>query len=72
MIMSDSAQASEQTFPLMKASDVAKVLNVSTALAYRLMQTGAIVCVRIGTAVRVRPQDLTTYIEQNLHGERKG
>lgn len=56
----------EQEAMLLKAVQVAKILNVSVALAYRLMQTGQIACVRIGGAVRVRPQDLTAYIERNL------
>lgn len=51
---------------LLRANEVAKILNVSLALAYRLMQTGDIPCVRIGTAVRVRPEDLNGYIEANL------
>lgn len=64
--MNESPEQTAKAFKLLKASDVAKVLNVSTALAYRLMQTGEIACVRIGVAVRVRPQDLATYIERNL------
>ncbi|MQC26898.1 MAG: DNA-binding protein [Chloroflexi bacterium] len=51
---------------LLRASDVAKILNISLALAYRLLQLGEIPCVRIGTAVRVRPEDLESYIEANL------
>ena len=51
---------------LLRANDVAKILNISLALAYRLLQTGELPCVRIGTAVRVRPQDLEAYIDANL------
>lgn len=51
---------------LLRANEVAKILNVSLALAYRLMQMGEIPCIRIGTAVRVRPEDLAAYIEANL------
>lgn len=51
---------------LLRANDVAKILNVSLALAYRLLQTGEIPCVRIGTAVRVRSEDLEAYIDANL------
>lgn len=51
---------------LLRASDVAKTLNISLALAYRLLQTGELPCVRIGTAVRVRPEDLDAYIDANL------
>ncbi|MBX3004607.1 MAG: helix-turn-helix domain-containing protein [Anaerolineales bacterium] len=56
----------EQTTHLLRAREVAKILNVSQALAYRLMQMGEIPCVRIGTAVRVRPEDLEAYIHANL------
>lgn len=51
---------------LLRATDVAKILNISLALAYRLLQTGELPCVRIGTAVRVRPEDLDAYIDANL------
>ena len=51
---------------LLRADDVAEILNISLALAYRLMQLGEIRCVRIGTAVRVRPEDLDAYIQDNL------
>lgn len=58
--------AAEKTARLLRAREVAKILNVSQALAYRLIQMGEIPCVRIGTAVRVRPEDLDAYIEANL------
>lgn len=67
--MTESAQESAKAFTLLKASDVAKILNVSTAMAYRLMQVGEIPSVRIGTAVRVQPEDLENYIQANLHKE---
>ena len=52
--------------PLLKASEVASKLNISKALAYRLMQRGEIRCVRIGNAVRVRPEDLQAFVATNL------
>ncbi len=51
---------------LLKAIEVADVLNISRALAYRLMQTREIPTVCIGTTRRVRPADLEKYIEVNL------
>lgn len=48
--------------PLLKPGDVAIYLNISRSLAYHLLQTGQIPSIRIGTAVRVREQDLTDYI----------
>ena len=47
---------------LLKASDVARILNISRALSYRLMQQGEIRVVRINRAVRVRPADLEHFI----------
>lgn len=51
---------------LLRASEVAKILNVSRAMAYLLMQRGEIRTVRIGTARRVRREDLYRYIQENL------
>jgi excisionase family DNA binding protein len=46
--------------------EVAEILNISRAMAYRLMQTRQIPTVRIGTARRVQPGDLKNYIKKNL------
>lgn len=51
---------------LLRANDIAKILNVSRPLAYRLMQTGKIPTVRINRSVRVRLEDLEQYIQTNL------
>ena len=51
---------------LLKATDIAHILNISRAMAYRLMQLGEIRTVSIGTAKRVRKKDLIIYIENNL------
>ena len=51
---------------LLKAIEVAEVLSISRALAYRLMQTREIPTVCIGTARRVRLADLHNYINDNL------
>jgi len=50
--------------PLLKASDIAKTLNISKAMAYRLIQQREIPAVRINHAVRVRRSDLDAYIER--------
>jgi excisionase family DNA binding protein len=55
-----------QTFTneqLLKASDVARILNISKALVYRLIQQGVIPSVRINHAVRVMPSDLNAYVK---------
>jgi excisionase family DNA binding protein len=51
---------------LLRATEVARILNISRAMAYLLMQRGDIRTVRIGTARRVRREDLDRYIQENL------
>jgi excisionase family DNA binding protein len=53
---------------LLKAEEVAELLNISHSFAYLLMQTGQIPTVRLGRACRVKPQDLAEYIEKNIQG----
>jgi len=54
---------------LLKAGEVAACLNVSRSFAYHLIQTGELPTVRLGKSVRVRPQDLEAFIEQNIHSQ---
>ncbi len=51
--------------PLLTAAQVAEVLNISKAMAYRLMQRNEIRTIRMGRACRVHPHDLSDYIEEN-------
>jgi excisionase family DNA binding protein len=51
---------------LLTATDVARELNVSRSFAYQMMQRGTIPVVRLGRAVRVRPQDLDAFIDANV------
>jgi excisionase family DNA binding protein len=53
---------------LLKAEEVAELLNISRSFAYLLMHTGQIPTVRFGRACRVKPQDLAKYIEKNIQG----
>lgn len=53
---------------LLKGNDVARMLNISRAFAYQLMRQGEIPTIRIGSAVRVRKEDLLAYIDQNRRG----
>ena len=62
----------QERVPLLKAIDVAKALNISLPMAYRLIQIGEIRAVQIGKGRRVRPQDLRHYIESNLTNEPEG
>jgi excisionase family DNA binding protein len=52
---------------LLKPKLVAQQLGISISLTYQLMRQGVIPCVRIShRAVRVRPQDLERYIQENI------
>ena len=50
------------TNKLLRGKDVAEILNVSKAFAYRMMAEGKISTVRLGRSVRVRPEDLDQFI----------
>jgi excisionase family DNA binding protein len=52
---------------LLKAKDVAEILQISRAMAYCLMQRGEIPTVRIGKCRRVRLEDLIKYIESKTN-----
>ncbi len=43
---------------LLTGDDVARILQVSRAFAYRLLLRGAIATMRMGRTVRVKPEDL--------------
>ena len=49
---------------LLKSDEVAEILKISRAMAYKLMQRGEIPTIRIGSAVRVRVEDLELFVEQ--------
>ena len=49
---------------LLKTDEVAAILQVSRSFAYQLMKRGEIPSIRIGNAVRVRPEDLQRYISE--------
>ena len=54
-----------ENLTLLKATDVARILNISRAMAYKLMQTRQIPTVHIGQSKRVQYQDLMNYIQSN-------
>lgn len=47
---------------LLRIEAVALRLSVSRSMAWKLVDSGALRSVRIGRAVRVRPQDLEAYL----------
>ena len=50
---------------LLKAEEVAEILNISRAMVYRLMRSGEIPAVSIGRSKRILPVDLDGYIHKN-------
>jgi len=50
----------------LRATEIAEILKISKALAYRLMAQGQINSVRFGRTVRVRLEDLEIFIQRNL------
>ncbi len=64
LVKSLSANGTSST-KLLNAREVAEILNISKAFAYKLMQTGEIRTVVIGSSRRVRREDLEDFIFQN-------
>ena len=57
---------------LLNSEQVAEALGVSKSFAYALMRRGEIAVVRMGRAVRVRPEDLEQFITANLDWGQNG
>jgi excisionase family DNA binding protein len=51
---------------LLRGPEVAEILSISKALAYRLIAQGSLPAVKFGRTVRVRPEDLIRFISDNL------
>jgi excisionase family DNA binding protein len=51
---------------ILKASEVAGILKISKAMAYRLMQQGEIPAIQFGRTTRVRRQDLEEFIKAHV------
>lgn len=68
-LMPDREREGIQILPdskrLLKAKEVAEILQVSRSMAYRMMQRGEIPTVRVGSAVRVRGSDLEVFIKNS-------
>lgn len=50
---------------LIKGKEVAEILNISKAFAYRLMAEGQIPTIKMGRSVRVMPEDLERFIQDS-------
>lgn len=50
--------------PLWKVQDVARFLSLSTSWVYKEAEAGRLPCVRIGAALRFRPEEIRTFLER--------
>lgn len=64
--MSEQTLSDNSDKEFLKASEVARLLNVSRSLVYRLIRLGELRSVHIAGARRVRRSDLQAYIKANL------
>lgn len=53
---------------LLRIGEVASRINISRSLAYRLVKSGNIPSVHIGSSVRVREGDLEEFIQRSWSG----
>ena len=56
---------------LLRASEVARMLNVSRSMIYRLIEQGELPTVRVGHALRFRSEDVHEYIRKRARGTAK-
>jgi excisionase family DNA binding protein len=74
MVFQPSSNARSQTVPIppsrpdsiLTAGEVAQILRLSKAKAYRLMQTGEIRSIQFDRTTRVRRQDLDEFIKTHM------
>ena len=50
---------------LLNSRDVSEILQISTSKVYKLMRCGELPAVHIGKSIRVKPDDLETFITDN-------
>ena len=58
--------------PLLKAKDLAEILNLSENTVYQLTYREAIPYVKFGKTVRFRESEILQWIEKNSHGKING
>ena len=51
---------------LLTVGEVALFLRLNQSSVYRLVRSGKLTCVRIGRAIRVRPVDLATFVQEGM------
>lgn len=65
-----SSSEKDQNY-LINAREAAKRLGVSRSMIFKLVQNGELPAVRIGSAIRIRPQCLNDFVESHLINEVK-
>jgi excisionase family DNA binding protein len=48
--------------PLLNAHEVAQILHISRSYVYQILRRGDLPSIRLGNALRVRPEELQAYI----------
>ena len=56
----------EKPVRLLKVNDVARMTQISPSQVYTMIREGALPAVRFCTMLRVRPEDLQKFIEENI------
>ena len=56
----------EKPVRLLKVSDVVRMTQISPSQVYTMIREGSLPAVRFYTALRVRPEDLQKFIEDNI------
>jgi len=65
--MEKDTQNNSEKLPtrLLTGKDVAHLLKISSSQAYKIIRRGELPAVHIGRSIRVRPEDLKTFIAEN-------
>ncbi len=65
--MEKDIQTNPEKLPtrLLTGKDIAHLLKISSSQAYKIMRRGELPAVHIGRSIRVKPEDLETFITQN-------
>jgi excisionase family DNA binding protein len=50
--------------PYWKVGDVAALINMSKSFVYKEAEAGRLPCVRIGSALRFKPDEIRAYLER--------
>lgn len=64
--MNETNEKSVLSSKLLRAVEVAEILNISKSMAYQMMQKGVIKTIKIGKIRRVHKTDLKAFIDNKL------